>query len=237
MTTPPSRYTEDTLIDAMKHAGRFIDDKDSKTILKEVEGLGTARTRASIIENIKHRDYFTVEKKAIKPTDKCMKLFELLPKDSVITSPSMTALNEQLLMDVENGLISKKDCCDKLDAYLFEFIDTVKGMNLTSEETIKSEKDTKTSFVESHNCPICGKQMKENSKAYYCEDWKGCGFSIWKKSFGRTRQLPQKNVIELLDKGITSQITGFVSMKTKKEYSAKLKVDKDKKAVVLDFGK
>ncbi|MDT2291613.1 DNA topoisomerase, partial [Enterococcus faecium] len=49
-TQPPNYYTEGTLLTAMKHVGRAMDDKDSKDILKETEGIGTEATRASIIE-------------------------------------------------------------------------------------------------------------------------------------------------------------------------------------------
>lgn len=58
LTTPPVRYTEETLLSAMKNAGGFVDDQDQSRILKETEGLGTGRTRPAIIEKIKNIDIF-----------------------------------------------------------------------------------------------------------------------------------------------------------------------------------
>ena len=56
-TQPPNYYTEGTLLTAMKHVGRTMDEIDSKDILKETEGIGTEATRASIIETLKKQDY------------------------------------------------------------------------------------------------------------------------------------------------------------------------------------
>ena len=52
-TTPPSRFSEGSLIDAMANIHRFITDASAKTVLKENEGIGTEATRAGIIETLK----------------------------------------------------------------------------------------------------------------------------------------------------------------------------------------
>ncbi|PFD18356.1 DNA topoisomerase III, partial [Bacillus thuringiensis] len=45
ITTPPNPYTEGQLITLMKTCGASVEDEESKSILKEVEGLGTEATR------------------------------------------------------------------------------------------------------------------------------------------------------------------------------------------------
>ena len=53
-TTPPPRYTTSTLLEAMENASRFVDDKHYAKILssKEVNGLGTDRTRSDILNKL-----------------------------------------------------------------------------------------------------------------------------------------------------------------------------------------
>ena len=35
-------------------------------------------------------------------------------------------------------------------------------------------------------CPVCGNKVLENSKAFYCSNWKeGCSFTVWKNILDR----------------------------------------------------
>ena len=52
ITEPPARYTDSTLLDAMFHAGRFVEEKELQAVLKDAEGIGTSATRAEIIEKL-----------------------------------------------------------------------------------------------------------------------------------------------------------------------------------------
>ena len=47
-TTPPSHYTDATLISAMKNCGRKVEDQEAKDMLAEVQGIGTEATRADV---------------------------------------------------------------------------------------------------------------------------------------------------------------------------------------------
>jgi DNA topoisomerase IA len=66
-TTPPPRYTEATLLDAMESAGKRIDDDALRLAVKDC-GLGTPATRASIIETLLHRSYIERPKQHLAPT-------------------------------------------------------------------------------------------------------------------------------------------------------------------------
>src|SRR5690606_8438304 len=55
-TQPPRRYTEATLLGAMEHAGRGIEDAALRRALRDA-GLGTPATRAAIIETLLTRKY------------------------------------------------------------------------------------------------------------------------------------------------------------------------------------
>lgn len=69
-TRPPSRYTEGTLIEDMKNAGKHIEDSELRAVLKQVSGLGTSATRDSIIETLKSHKYLQTSGKHIVPTEK-----------------------------------------------------------------------------------------------------------------------------------------------------------------------
>ena len=62
-TTPPSPYTENTLLAAMENAGKFVENEELRRQMKE-RGLGTPATRAAIIERLIAVDYVRREKKA-----------------------------------------------------------------------------------------------------------------------------------------------------------------------------
>lgn len=61
-TKPPKAFTEGTLIQAMKTAGKELENEEAQSILKDVEGIGTEATRADVIEKLKSQDYINVVK-------------------------------------------------------------------------------------------------------------------------------------------------------------------------------
>lgn len=105
MTTPPDYFTEASLIAAMKRVGRFVDDEQLRKTLDDTAGLGTAATRADIIETALTRGYLQRErhKKRITSTEKGRELIAVLPRQ--ISSPGTTALWEMRLEQVASGQI------------------------------------------------------------------------------------------------------------------------------------
>ncbi len=85
-TTPPKAFTEDTLLNAMEHAGN--DDYDENSDV-EKKGLGTPATRADIIENLVKHNYIKRDKKKIIAEKKGISLIDVLPDE--IKSPKLTA--------------------------------------------------------------------------------------------------------------------------------------------------
>jgi DNA topoisomerase III len=170
-TKPPARYTEATLLSAMKNAGRSIDDKDMKKILAEVQGLGTEATRASIIETLKSRAYISVEKrKYLISTDKGRSLITQIPES--LKSVEITAKWEEKL-----NLIAKKKYDYK--TFLDQQIDNVKNQLqdlLKLKLTVK--KDAKSVI---NACSECGNELirrkSKKGKGFWwgCSNWQnGC---------------------------------------------------------------
>lgn len=187
MTSPPSRYTEATLLDAMDNAGRFVNDKSMAKTLKECEGIGTGATRDAIIKGLKERGYISLKGKTIYPTTKSMELFPAMP-DSPLTSPIMTAELEQDLKSVESGLMTKGEFMNKVHEQVATFIDAVKKVK---KQEVGGKSNSKTTETDNSKkvtgvCPICGGPIIENENRYYCDNWKsGCKTTIWKNALAK----------------------------------------------------
>ncbi len=100
-TTPPGRFTDATLIDAMLNVHRFVTDPRVKERLKDSKGIGQEATRASIIENLLSRNFLKRDKKFIISTETGQSLIDILPPD--IPDPGMTALWEDALERIYKG--------------------------------------------------------------------------------------------------------------------------------------
>lgn len=218
-TTPPSRYTEATLLDAMKNAGRFVDDKHYADILKseEVEGLGTGRTRSVILDILKKRGYYVLKNKSIYPTETAMDLIKLLPENIMITSPVMTAMLEEELKLVEEGKVSKEAHMDATDKMVAEMIESIRSVSGSVSSSNNSNVLCK--------CPRCGADIVENSKAFSCSD--KCGIVLFKedKFFASLGKKINKTYAKgLFNKGQVV-VKDIVSKKTGNKYDLVVKVD------------
>ena len=119
----------------------------------------------------------------------------------------------------------------------------VKDSTALAEEEIKRvfkkreaspEADTDDGFVGdiAGKCPLCGKDVVRTRFGYGCVGYReGCKFSVNNVILGRTVSIA--NVKKLLKDGESYKIDGFVSKKTGKEFSAKLKLENGK--AVFDF--
>jgi DNA topoisomerase-3 len=87
-TIPPPHLTEATLLSAMENAGRKLEDRDLARAIRDC-GIGTAATRASMIETLLGRKYILREGKSLRATEMGMRLIETV--DESIKSPELTA--------------------------------------------------------------------------------------------------------------------------------------------------
>ena len=98
-TSAPERYTEASLLSAMEHAGRFVEDMDLKGHL--TNGLGTPATRADIIEKLIQNNYVERDGKYLVPTAKGREVVRLSP--AVLSSPELTGKWEGRLDAISRG--------------------------------------------------------------------------------------------------------------------------------------
>ena len=99
-TVPPKPYTEASLLSAMEHAGRFVEDERLKEQLK-ANGLGTPATRAAIIERLLAVGYVTRKGRSLLPTPKGINLIEVVP--DALKSPETTGKWERGLGSIAKG--------------------------------------------------------------------------------------------------------------------------------------
>ncbi|MBF0368980.1 MAG: DNA topoisomerase 3 [Magnetococcales bacterium] len=124
-TKPPNRYTEGTLIQAMKSVGKLVEDSRLRKILRDTSGIGTEATRASIIETLIKRELLAKEgKKNLLSMPAGRALVDALPHS--VTDPATTAVWEQTLDDISNGSGSLGEFLDKSELWLNKLIGNVK---------------------------------------------------------------------------------------------------------------
>lgn len=115
-TKPPARFTEGTLITAMVNIHRFVTDPQHKKMLREGDGIGTEATRASIIAELKRRNYLETQGKRIVSTTLGRSMIDALPE--VVKSPVLTALYERMLQSVESGKTELSAFITKQEAFI-----------------------------------------------------------------------------------------------------------------------
>lgn len=103
-TRPPSHYTEGTLLDDMRAAGKFIqDDPELRKVLKESLGLGTAATRAATFEGLKHDQYIEKVGKYFKATQKGIAFIQWLET----VAPDLTDVAVTARWEAELAVVAK----------------------------------------------------------------------------------------------------------------------------------
>lgn len=100
-TSPPKRFTDATLVQAMTGIARFVADPKIKQLLRESDGIGTPATQAAIIETLYDRNFIAKKGRQIISTPVGRALIQILP--AVATTPDMTALWEAAMKRIAAG--------------------------------------------------------------------------------------------------------------------------------------
>ncbi|EAD5712089.1 type IA DNA topoisomerase [Listeria monocytogenes] len=225
-TKPPKSFTEGTLIQAMKTAGKELENEEAQSILKDVEGIGTEATRADVIEKLKSQDYINVVKNQLEVTKKGKQIGKVLESDKLFSSAEMTAVWEKDLKSISEDALTQDVFLKRIKHLVKSYIKQVPQNLANISKGTEWQEMQKAQSV--GVCPNCGKDIVDRGKMYGCVGYKdkpSCSFTLMKKIMGKT--LPQKDVSLLLSEGSTRTIKGFVSKKGNK-FDAQLKWDKDK---------
>lgn len=208
-TSPPRPYSEDTLLSAMEHAGAADMPEDA-----EHKGLGTPATRAATIEKLVTGGFVQRAKRQLLPTDKGKNLITVLP--DTLKSPALTAEWEGSLKQVERGTLAPESFMRGIAAMTRELV-----QNHTAPVPEYVRLFAKPQAAPVGVCPRCGGAVVEGAKGFSCEN-RACGFALWKNDrffTGKGVALDKKIAAALL-KGGRALVSGLVSKKTGRKYSA-----------------
>jgi len=230
-TKPPKRYTEDTLLSAMEHAGRQVDDKDIRDIMKAT-GLGRPAIRASIIEGLledrdkkgNHKEPYLVRNEGeLVPTPKAMELISFLEESGIefLVSPKMTGEWEQKLLQMERGEYTRSMFMSEIADLSTSIVDIIRAKADALPAPLAKQLATP--------CRKCSATITVNGRFYECA---GCDFKLWNEVAGR--RLSDAEVETLLKDGKTSVLSGFTSRLGKK-FSAKLRFNAENSKVEFEY--
>lgn len=235
-TKPPTPYTESSLLSAMENAGRFVEDEALKEQMKD-SGLGTPATRAAIIERLLTVGYIVRKGKTLIPTEKGRKLIEVVPNE--MRSPQTTGKWEKGLSSIAKGNMTEERFMASIRRYVrFLIQDAASGRRadvVFPEEQIRGKKRKNNVFGK---CPICGRDILENTKSFYCAGWKsGCKFSLWKDSLKPYGLELDGGMVKLLLKNGKTEPMAVTLPQTGEKGTAVLILNKDKggQIEIMDF--
>ena len=198
-TTPPKRYNSGSIILAMENAGKLIEDDELREQIKG-SGIGTSATRAEILSKLEKIDYISLNKKTqiLTPTTLGESIYDVVAGSiPSLLRPELTASWEKGLSMIASGDIKNDEYMKKLESYIQK--NTSRVLTLTKNTNVKNQASDidKTPLG---NCPLCkdGK-IKENSKAYFCTNWKeNCNFTLWKNSLPELKEDISRDLVKEL---------------------------------------
>ena len=220
-TSPPARFTEDTLLSAMEHASA-----EDFAALESVErtGLGTPATRAATIEKLVKSGFVERKKKQLLPTEKGLALSWAMPDQ--LKSAKLTAEWEDRLGAVERGELAPEDFMAGITAMLTGLVRSYRNVAVAPSPLSDSGR------AGIGKCPRCGKNVVEGKKSFYCEgyhDTPSCGFALWKNDrffTSKRKELTKKIAASLLKTG-RAAVTGLFSEKKGVFYDATVVLNDD----------
>lgn len=214
-TKPKPLHTEASLLEAMEHAGKEVDDEDLKAVLKDV-GIGTPATRAGEIETILKRGYVVREKKSLVPTEIGLAIYDAV-KDKYIANVEMTGKWETSLAAIVDGKVSAR----AFDASIRRYVQALTSEILAIDAPTLRSAAMGDAGPDVFSCPRCSSGMKMFDNVLKCA---GCGHTLWRSLCGV--RLSEECLRELFDNGRTSLIRGFRT-KSGREFAAALRLGPD----------
>ena len=248
-TKPPKRYTSGSMVLAMENAGQLIEDEELRAQIKG-SGIGTSATRAEIIRKLVRIGYLNLNQKTqvLSPEAIGEMVFEVVSMTvPALLNPKMTASWEKGLDGITRGTVIMEDYRSKLEDFIRKETVSMIEHDLTGNLAArihpfvgKGGRGLAAKKKIEAVCPVCGGEMETTPFGYGCSNYKkdgsGCKFSIGTIA---GRDLAEEEVVELLTKGHTEVLSGFIS-KSRKRFSAALVLEKDengKASVNFDFSK
>lgn len=123
-TKPPVPYSEDTLMDDMMGAYKFATNEADRALLKQIAGIGTSRTRGTVIKAFVERGFLIRKKHGkvfqLRISPEGRDLLSGLP--DAIKDVALTAKWERALELVATGAAKPEQLKAKVDAMLVDLM-------------------------------------------------------------------------------------------------------------------
>ncbi|MGM9580798.1 MAG: DNA topoisomerase III [Anaerovibrio sp.] len=169
VTKPPSRFTQATLIAAMKDIHKFVQNPEAKKQLKAVYGIGTEATRATILDELIHKRKLlkeTGKKKYLQPAQSAYMLIDAMPEE--LAYPDFTAIWEDRLHSMAEGEGSLDEFLQSQIEFTASLCQKANGTSLAAEGQIR--------------CPRCNvgvmkKRHGRNGDFWGCSNYPRCRMS------------------------------------------------------------
>ena len=141
MTTPPPYYTEASLLRAMETAGKFVEDEELRSALKE-NGIGRPSSRAGIIETLFKRNYIRRERKRLVATQTGIQLIDIIHEE-LLKSCELTGIWEKKLRDIEHKKYEPGQFIEELKEQVTQIVNQVLADNSNRHVTTMVNKEKK----------------------------------------------------------------------------------------------
>ncbi|HNS41184.1 MAG TPA: DNA topoisomerase 3 [Taishania sp.] len=232
-TTPPKHYTEATLLRAMETAGKQVEDEEMRELMKD-NGIGRPSTRANIIETLFRRKYIEKKRKNIVATPTGIALIDTI-QNELLKSAELTGLWEKKLRLIEKGEyqldVFKQELYQMVRELTDEVIFNTYAHNFviptatTEDKPEKKErKPAEKINLEELDCPKCkAAKIRKGKTAVGCANFAQCGFKIPFELLGK--KLTEAQLVQLITKGKTGQIKGFIIPGSNEQKAGKLVLD------------
>ncbi|OGS70711.1 MAG: hypothetical protein A3F91_09360 [Flavobacteria bacterium RIFCSPLOWO2_12_FULL_35_11] len=194
-TTKPKLYNEQEILETLMNVSKVLNSqideeadpekklqlKKAKNILKDVEGIGTDRTRETILKQLSET-LLKVSKKEISLTADGWTLYNSLPEE--LRSVLFTAVWEEDFEKIRRGELSYDEVVDKIDTHVKKSVRfIIENADKSKIKVFKPVEIIKTGLV----CPVCSSEVVDSGEVFKCEKnlfkdgkQKGCKFMILK---------------------------------------------------------
>ncbi|WP_137921283.1 DNA topoisomerase III [Hydrogenophaga sp. 2FB] len=196
-TKAKKRFTEGTLISAMKNIHQYVTDPEVRKGLREGSGIGTEATRAKIIDTLldAKRNLMQTKGKELMPTENGMRMIQLLPPH--ITTPDMTAVWQQFGAAVQARETTYRDFIVRQSSWITKLVKSSSGFFNPSQFPVDPKNPPRAAAQDTdHECfgliPTagCGSKLRlisgQYGPFYKCTNDK-CG-----KTFRQVEGAPQE---------------------------------------------
>ncbi len=218
-TKPPRRYTEATLLGAMERAGDELADAELKRAMKK-RGLGTAATRAAIIETLLRRSYIERQDTDLVPTVQGRALLAALPVEA-LRSARMTGEWEARLVSMAEGGEDRDVFMADIRAFASQMVAQLSDAAI--DDAIAAALKTKVvaDGAVIGTCPLCQAEVRTARRGWGC-----VACDVFIPNLVASREVSERMAKALLLRRETKAVQGWKN-KAGKPFSAALSLADD----------